>query len=101
MRPTFFHQPPRPRIHLRMCMWGDMIPKRGQAECLARIAPDALELLGSAADHMFAMVLCSYVGLDWRGCPNILFTVDEPPNDRGNIRFLFKLIQFHFSVLLN
>jgi hypothetical protein len=58
----------------------------------ARIAPDALGLLGSATDHMFVMVLCPYAGLDWRGCLNILFTIDEPPDDRGNISVLFKLI---------
>jgi hypothetical protein len=73
-------------------MWGKMIPKRGQPYFPAGIAPDALGLLGSAADHMFFMVLCPYVGLDWRGCPIFLFTIDEPPDDRGNISVLFKLI---------
>ena len=49
------------------------------------VVPDALALLGSAEDHMFIMVTCPYAGLDWRGCPSILFTLDEPLNDRGDI----------------
>jgi len=77
------------------------MPKRGRPKFLARISPDSLGLLGSEVDHMFIMVLCHYMGLDWRGCSNILFTPDEPPNDIGNISVLFKLIYFHFIVLLN
>jgi hypothetical protein len=91
-RPTFFHQPFRPMTQVWMHMWGKMIPKRGQLEFLARISTDALGLLASEDDHMFVMVLCPYVGLDWRGCTNILFTLDEPPDARGNISVLFKLI---------
>jgi hypothetical protein len=75
-----------------MCMLGEMMPKRGQPKFLARIFPDALGLLGNAVDHIFVMVSCPYVGLDWRGCLNILFTPDDPPDDRGNISILFKLI---------
>ena len=60
---------------------------------LARISHDALELLASVDKlYPFIMVPCPYAGLDWRGCANILFTDDEPPNDRGNITVLFKFI---------
>ena len=70
-----------------------MIPKRGEAEFSARISHDALELLANVDElHPFIMVPCPYDGLDWRGCPNILFTADELPNDRGNIIVLFKFI---------
>jgi hypothetical protein len=60
---------------VRMHMWGDMIPKRGQVESPAKIAPNALGLLGNVVDHMFVIVLCLYAGLDWRGCLNILLTI--------------------------
>lgn len=52
MRPNFFVHPPRSRTHVRMRMWGDMFPKRGQVEFPAMIVLDALGLLGSVADHM-------------------------------------------------
>ena len=68
-----------------MHMWGQMMPKRGKTEFSARISHDALEFLASVDDHPFVMVPCPYVGLDWRGCANILFTDDELPDDRGNI----------------
>jgi hypothetical protein len=48
-----------------MHIWGEMMPKRGQLEFPVRIVPDELGLLGSAVDHMFVMVPCHYVGLDW------------------------------------
>ena len=70
-----------------------MMPKRCEIVFPARISHDALELLGSVDElHAFIMVPCPYVGLDWRGCANILFTDDEPPDDRGNITILFKII---------
>jgi hypothetical protein len=72
-----------------MHRWGDIIPQRGQAEFSVRIVPDALGLLGSVADHMFIMVSCPYMGLDWQGYLNILFTANEPPDDRGNISVFF------------
>jgi hypothetical protein len=97
MRPIVFPHPVRPRTHVRMCMWGGMTSKRGQPEFPTKSFLYALGLLGSATDHMFVMVECPYAGLYCRGFPNILFTLD----DRGNISVLFKLIQFHFIVLLN
>ena len=63
-------------------MWGEMMPKRGIPEYSARISSQSLELLGSEDDHMFMLVLCPYMGLDWRGCANIPFTLNEPPIDR-------------------
>lgn len=68
------------------------MPKREESIFLARISNDALELLDSVDEHPFIMVPYHYVGLDWRGCANILFTADEPLDDRSNITVLFKFI---------
>ena len=69
------------------------MPKRGETMFPSRILHDALELLTSVDDlHPFIMVPCPYAGLDWQGCPNILFTPDETPDDRGNINVLFIFI---------
>jgi len=75
-----------------MRIWGKMMPKRGLLEFPTRISPKALMLLGNEDDHMFVMLEFSYVGIDWRGYPNIFFTSVEPLDDRGNISVLFKLI---------
>ena len=76
-----------------MCMWGQMMPKRGDTMFPARISHDALDLLASIDGlHPFIMVPCPYDGLDWRGSANILFIDDEPLDDRGNIIVLFKFI---------
>ena len=77
MRPSFVQQPCRPMLEARMHMWGQMMPKRGETEFSVRLSHDALELLSSVNEHSFIIVPCPYAGLDWRGCPNILFTVDE------------------------
>lgn len=90
--PNFDHRPPKLMTEVQMHMWGKVMPKRGQPEYLARISTEALGLLASEANHMFVLVLCPYAGMDWRQCPNILFTPDEPTNDRGNISIFFKLI---------
>ena len=69
------------------------MPKRGENMFLARISHDALVLLASVDElHPFIMVPCPYAGLDLRGCANILFTYDEPRDDRGNIIVLFIFI---------
>ena len=78
-----------------MRMWGQMMPKRGDTMLPARISDNALEFLASVDENPFIMVPCPYAGLDWRGCANILFTTDEPPDDRGNITVLFKFILTH------
>ena len=92
MRPNFFLQPRRLMIEARMHMWGQMMPKRGETMFPARISHDALELLASVDElHPLTMVPCPYDGLDWQGCAKILFTDDEPPDDRGNILFYLNL----------
>jgi hypothetical protein len=35
------------------------------------------------------LVQYPYMGMDWRGCPNILFIQYEPPYDRGDIVVMF------------
>ena len=75
-----------------MHMWGQMMPKREETLFPTRISNDALGLLASVFEHPFIMVPCPYAGLDWRGCANILFTDDEPLDDRANITVLFKFI---------
>ena len=76
-----------------MCMWGKMMPKRGDTMFPVRISHDPLDLLASFGGlHPFIMVPCPYARLDWRGCPNILSTPDELPDDRGNITVLFIFI---------
>ena len=92
MRHTFVRQPHRLMLHIRMEMWGHMMPKRGESDFSTRISPDTLELLSSVDDHSFILVPCPYVGLVWRGCVNILLTQDELSDARGNISVFFKLI---------
>ena len=92
MRPTFVRQPHRSMLHVRMKMWGQMMPKRDESYFSTRISHDVLKLLSSVDDHAFVLVTCPYAGLDWRGCANILFTVDEPLYERGNISVFFKFI---------
>ena len=65
MRPTFFWQPRRPMLRVRMQMWGQMMPKRGESKFSARISHDALELLASVDEHPFILVPCLYAGLNW------------------------------------
>ena len=88
-RPTFILQPRRLMLNIRMQMWEQMIPKRGEVNFSARISHDALEFLSSVHDHAFILVPCLYAGLDWQGCANILFTQDEPSDARGNISVFF------------
>ena len=90
---NFVRQPRRPMLQAQMRMWGQIMPKRGDTMFLARISHDLLDLLANVGGlHPFIMVPCPYARLDWRGCPNILFTPDEPPDDRGNITVLFIFI---------
>ena len=65
------------------------MPKRGEIVFPARISNDALELLANVDENPFIMVPYPYEGLDWQGCANILFTADEPLDDRGNINVLY------------
>ena len=68
------------------------MPKRGLPQYLTKIFAEALVLLASEDDHAFVTLAFPYAGIDWRQCPNILFTMAEPPDDRGNISVFFKLI---------
>ena len=65
MSSTFDRHPPRSMIEVWMCMWGEIMPKRGQLEYPDRISPKALQLLPIEYNHMFVMVSCPYVGMDW------------------------------------
>lgn len=51
---------------VKIHMWGDMIPKRGISEYLARISIEALGILANDDDYMFDLMTCLYVGMDWR-----------------------------------
>ena len=88
-RPTFLRQPRRPMFEAHMHMWGQMMPKKDETLFPTRISHDALELLASVDENPFIMVPCPYTGLGWQGCANILFTADEPSDDRGNITILY------------
>jgi len=65
-------------------MLGQIMPKRGLLEYLARISIEALVLLTSEDDHVLFAMAFPYMRIDWRQCPSILFKLVEPLNDRGN-----------------
>lgn len=86
------HSPPRSLTEVRMCMWRQIMPKRGFPEYSTKISLEALALLASEDNHVFLTLAFPYAGIDWRGCPNILFIETKPLYDRGNISVFFKLI---------
>lgn len=91
-RSTFIHGlPPRPRTITHMHMWGQLFPKRGQSEWSCSVVEKGIcELLASIDERdVVDLVLYLYAKMDWRGCMNIHFTEDKPPNDRGNIIVMF------------
>ena len=98
-KPSFECLPSRMVNKMCMRMWGEMSPKRGKPELPVSITLDALEMLAREDDHALDMVPYPYVGMDWRGCPEIFFTPDEPPHERGNINVMFKLLHFILFVL--
>jgi hypothetical protein len=54
-------------------MWGKLMPKRGQSEYLITLwEGPVIDLLSSKDDNVLDIVEYPYVGIDWRGCPNIL-----------------------------
>jgi len=65
MKPTFDCHPPKTMDEVQMHMWGEMMPKRGQPKYLTRISTNALGLLTNEVNHMFVMVSCPYMGMDW------------------------------------
>jgi hypothetical protein len=84
-RPSFICRTPRLMTWVQIHMWGEMIPNSGMHDFLASILTKELDLLSSEGDHISVMFLHPYVGIDWRGYLNILFTMNEPPDDRGKI----------------
>ena len=68
------------------------MPKRGKPKFPVRITLDVLDMLASEDDHALFMVPYPYVNMDSRGCLEIFFTLDEPPDERGNINVMFKLL---------
>ena len=75
-----------------MCMWGDMIPKRGQDEFPTMITSYLLEMMASEDDHALEMASYPYASMDWRGCPYIIYTEYDLLDDRSNINVMFKLL---------
>jgi hypothetical protein len=71
-RPVVPHFPARPMLDVCMCMWGKLIPKKGQLEFpISLVGRDVCDLLASEDNHVLDIVQYLYVGMDWRGCPNI------------------------------
>jgi hypothetical protein len=71
-QPVVPHFPARPMFDVCMHMWGKLIPKRGQSEFLITlVGREVFDLLSSEDDNVLDIVEYPYVGIDWRGCPNI------------------------------
>ena len=66
--------------------------QEGHPDISARITVDVIEMLGNEDPPILSMVPYPYIGLDRRGCPNILFTWDEPSDDTGKFSIMFELI---------
>jgi hypothetical protein len=47
------------------------------------------DLLSSKDDNVLDIVEYPYTRIDWRGCPNILVTIEEPPYERVNNIIMF------------
>jgi len=67
-----------------------LIPKRGQSKFpITLVGKELFDLFSSKCDHALDIVEYMYVWIDWRACPNILFTTEELESDRGNIIVIF------------
>ena len=77
---------------MSMWMWGIMIPNMGNPNFPTRITMDVIEMLCIKYLPRLDMVLYPYFIFDWRGCPNILFTLKKPMYDRGKFSVMFELI---------
>jgi hypothetical protein len=67
-----------------------LFPKKGQLEFpITPVGRDVCDLLAREDNPVLDIVQYPYMGMDWRGCPNILFTTVEPPDERGNIIIMF------------
>jgi hypothetical protein len=66
-----------------------MMPKRGQYEYLITlVGRSTIDFLSSDDDYV-EIVEYPCAGIDWRGCPNNLFTTEELADERGNIIVMF------------
>ena len=92
MRPSFYNNHFMLLTEVWMRLWGHMVSKRGQSVFPAMIIIEVVEMIASDEDHALDLLPYPYIGLDWRACPNIFFTQDKPPNERGNISVMFKLV---------
>ena len=70
-----------------MGMWGKLFSKRGPPKwpCIL-VNREICDFLAKEDNIILDLV---YVGMDWRGFPNILFTIVEPLDERGNIIIMF------------
>jgi hypothetical protein len=71
-QPVVPHFPTRPMFDVCMHMWGKLMPKRGQYEFpISLVGREVCDLLASEDNHVLDIVEYLYMGMDWRGCPNI------------------------------
>jgi hypothetical protein len=69
---------------------GVVVSQEGPAEWLCTlVGREICDFLAGEDNHVLDLVQYPYMGMDWRGCPNILFTIDEPTYERGNIIIMF------------
>jgi hypothetical protein len=77
-------------LDVHMHMWGQLFPKRGQLEFpYTSISRDVCDFLAREDNLVLDIVQYPYAMDGLRGCPNIIFTIVEPPNERGNIIIMF------------
>jgi hypothetical protein len=89
-QPVVPHFHARPILDVHMHKWGQLIPKKGQLKFpISSVSKDVCDLLASEDNLVLDTVQYPYMGLDWRRCPNILFTTVESPDERGNIIVMF------------
>ena len=50
---------------------------------------EVFDLFSSEENPVLDIEEYLYAGMDWKGCPNIQFIVEEPPDERGNIIIMF------------
>jgi hypothetical protein len=89
-------------MHIYACE-GKLIPKRGQYKFLiSPVGREVCDLLASEDNPVLNIAEYPYTRMDWRGCPNILFTTTQPTYERGNIIVMFCInLVSYFYVLFN
>jgi hypothetical protein len=76
-------------IDLHMHIWGGFFPKRGPPNwSCTTVSREVCDFLAREENHVLNLVQYPYMGMDWRGSFNILFTIVKPPDERGNIIFV-------------